>query len=27
VDGHTCLFQTKNERGEVVIDQGKMSFA
>ena len=27
VDGTTCLFQTKNERGEVVLDQGKMTFA
>jgi acyl dehydratase len=27
VDGRTCLFQTKNERGEVVLDQGKMTFA
>jgi acyl dehydratase len=27
VDGHTCYFQTKNERGEVVLDQGKMTFA
>ncbi|MFI5309298.1 MAG: MaoC/PaaZ C-terminal domain-containing protein, partial [Polyangiales bacterium] len=27
VDGKTCIFQTKNERGEVVLDQGKMTFA
>jgi acyl dehydratase len=27
VDGTTCLFQTKNERGEVVLDQGRMTFA
>jgi acyl dehydratase len=27
VDGHVCLFQTKNESGEVVLDQGKMTFA
>ena len=27
VDGQTCLFQTRNERGEVVLDQGKMTFA
>jgi acyl dehydratase len=27
VDGKTCLFQTKNERGEVVLDQGRMTFA
>jgi acyl dehydratase len=27
VDGRTCLFQTRNERGEVVLDQGKMTFA
>jgi acyl dehydratase len=26
VDGKTCIFQTKNERGEVVLDQGKMTF-
>jgi acyl dehydratase len=27
VDGNTCLFQTKNEQGEVVLDQGRMTFA
>jgi acyl dehydratase len=27
VDGKVCLFQTRNERGEVVLDQGKMTFA
>jgi acyl dehydratase len=27
VDGATCLFQTANERGETVLDQGKMTFA
>jgi acyl dehydratase len=27
VDGNTCIFQTKNERGEIVLDQGKMTFA
>jgi hypothetical protein len=27
VDGNTCLFQTANERGEIVLDQGKMTFA
>jgi acyl dehydratase len=27
VDGDTCLFQTKNQDGEVVIDQGVMRFA
>lgn len=26
VDGTVCLFQTKNERGEVVLDQGRMTF-
>jgi acyl dehydratase len=26
VDGSSCLFQTKNERGEVVLDQGRMRF-
>ena len=26
VDGSTCLFQTANERGEIVLDQGKMTF-
>ena len=26
IDGHTCLFQTKNERGDIVLDQGKMTF-
>jgi hypothetical protein len=27
VDGDTCLFQTKNQDGDVVIDQGVMRFA
>jgi acyl dehydratase len=27
VDGTRCLFQTLNEAGEVVLDQGRMSFA
>lgn len=27
VDGNTCLFQTANERGEIVLDQGKMTFS
>jgi acyl dehydratase len=27
VDGNACAFQTKNERGEVVLDQGRMTFA
>jgi acyl dehydratase len=27
VDGEVCLFQTKNASGEVVLDQGKMTFA
>ncbi len=27
VDGNTCTFQTKNPAGEVVLDQGKMTFA
>ena len=27
VDATTCIFQTRNERGEVVLDQGKMTFA
>jgi acyl dehydratase len=27
IDGHECSFQTKNERGEVVLDQGKLTFA
>ncbi len=27
VDGKTCLFQTANQRGEVVLDQGRMTFA
>jgi acyl dehydratase len=27
VDGNACIFQTRNERGEVVLDQGKMTFA
>jgi acyl dehydratase len=27
VDGKTCLFQTANQRGEVVLDQGRMAFA
>ncbi|HMI92393.1 MAG TPA: MaoC/PaaZ C-terminal domain-containing protein [Polyangiales bacterium] len=27
VDGQVCLFQTRNERGETVLDQGRMTFA
>ena len=27
VDGKACLFQTANQRGEVVLDQGRMTFA
>jgi len=27
VDGNTCLFQTKNQDGAVVFDQGEMTFA
>ena len=27
VDGNDCTFQTKNQNGEVVIDQGRMRFA
>jgi acyl dehydratase len=27
VEGTTCLFQTKNEQREVVLDQGRMTFA
>ena len=27
VDGNNCTFQTKNQNGDVVIDQGKMTFA
>jgi acyl dehydratase len=27
VDGTVCIFQTKNETGEVVLDQGRMTFA
>ena len=27
VDGKTCLFRTANQRGEVVLDQGRMTFA
>jgi acyl dehydratase len=27
IDGGVCLFQTKNERGEVMLDQGRMTFA
>jgi acyl dehydratase len=27
IDGNVCLFQTKNPTGEVVLDQGKMTFA
>jgi acyl dehydratase len=27
IDGQVCLFQTKNESGEVVLDQGRMTFA
>jgi acyl dehydratase len=27
IDGTTCLFQTANERGEIVLDQGKMTFS
>jgi acyl dehydratase len=26
IDGNVCLFQTKNPSGEVVLDQGKMTF-
>jgi acyl dehydratase len=26
LEGNDCLFQTKNERGEIVLDQGKMTF-
>jgi len=27
IDGKVCLFQTRNESGEVVLDQGRMTFA
>ena len=27
IDGGTCLFQTKNQDGDVVIDQGIMKFS
>ena len=27
VDGKSCLFQTANQRGEVVLDQGRMTFS
>ena len=27
VDGKTALFQTKNQDGDVVLDQGEFSFA
>ncbi len=27
VDGSVCIFQTTNDRGDVVLDQGKMTFA
>jgi acyl dehydratase len=27
VDGNECLFQTKTQRGDVVLDQGRMTFA
>ncbi len=27
LDGNDCTFQTKNQNGEIVLDQGKMSFA
>ncbi len=27
VDGNTCLFRTTNQKGEVVLDQGTMTFA
>jgi acyl dehydratase len=26
IDGRICTFQTKNERGEVVLDSGKLTF-
>ena len=26
VDGNVCLYQTRNERGETVLDQGRMTF-
>jgi acyl dehydratase len=26
VDGQVCIFQTRNERGEIVLDQGRMTF-
>jgi acyl dehydratase len=27
IDGRECTFQTRNERGEVVLDQGRLTFA
>jgi acyl dehydratase len=27
VDGKTCLFRTSNQKGEIVLDQGRMTFA
>jgi len=27
VDGNTCLFRTTNQKGEVVLDQGRMTFS
>jgi acyl dehydratase len=27
VDGGSCIFQTRNQNGDIVLDQGRMTFS